>query len=408
MARPYYLSSDLIAAVKRKISFPVSQQTFTEDDILAFANEEMMISQVPSILQWHEEYFVFRINVALKSGVTRYPIPTRAIGMKFRDIKYVDTSGSLYEMTRVSPDDKAFHQQTNNTVETPYNFYLEGNDVVLASSTSGHLAFFIYMRPNQLVMEDRAFIVSSIKQTLTISNNSNIVANSSTITINEVIFTPVSSSPTGNQFLIDVSATATATNLATAINNNTNLNYYITASAAAGVVTLTSTVSFLDISLNNTNCYTLPSTTQLVSVDTVPDHILAGSIVDLLQTEPGHRTIAIDVRIPTSGVSASSIFLTTTDIPKTFIVGDYICERNECIVPQIPPDLHNGLAERTCSRILTSMGDQVGLQSTDKKISEIDNAQATLLDNRAESTPQKITGRKSILRYQRTGPRRRF
>jgi hypothetical protein len=56
MPNPWMTSDDLLESVKRKISFPSSQSTFTDADILAFANEELMISQVPSVMSFHEEY----------------------------------------------------------------------------------------------------------------------------------------------------------------------------------------------------------------------------------------------------------------------------------------------------------------------------------------------------------------
>jgi len=79
MAKPWLTSDDLIAAVKRKIALPISQITFTESDILDFANEEMAISQVPSVMSFHEEYFVTEITADLEANKSRYPIPDRAI-----------------------------------------------------------------------------------------------------------------------------------------------------------------------------------------------------------------------------------------------------------------------------------------------------------------------------------------
>ena len=86
MAKPYFDSDELIKFVKQSISFPINQNTFTEDDILRFANAEMKSSMVPSVLQYHEEYFVYRIDVPLISGRKKYAIPDRAIGQKFRDV----------------------------------------------------------------------------------------------------------------------------------------------------------------------------------------------------------------------------------------------------------------------------------------------------------------------------------
>ena len=50
-SKPYFTSADIVEAVKRKIAFPIDQVTFTSNAILSFVNEEMMISQVPSVLK---------------------------------------------------------------------------------------------------------------------------------------------------------------------------------------------------------------------------------------------------------------------------------------------------------------------------------------------------------------------
>ena len=72
MVKPYYTSSSLISAVKRKASIPVAQVTFSDEDILAFANEELYLAQVPSILQYHEEYFVYTKETPLIPDISRY------------------------------------------------------------------------------------------------------------------------------------------------------------------------------------------------------------------------------------------------------------------------------------------------------------------------------------------------
>jgi len=65
------------------------------------------------------------------------------------------------------------------------------------------------------------------------------------------------------------------------------------------------------------------------------------------------------------------------------------------------------LAERTCARILAAIGDQAGHQTANQKIAEIDGRQGTMLGQRVEGAPQKITGRHGLLRYFKTGVRRR-
>ena len=422
MARtPWLTSQGIIESVKRKIALPTDQVTFSDDDILRFANEEMFISQVPSVLIYHEEYFVTTVDVPLVSGISRYPIPDRAIGMKLRDLFYKDVSGNLLEMTRIDPEDKSFFQAGVGGVPMLHKFYLENNDVVLVpeistSTPTGSLNFIFFLRPNQLVADSRAAISKNFVQTLTVTNAT--LAAGDTVTINGVVFTAVSSAPSTNEFLIDATDILTASNLVTAINANgvvvanngtpntnivtlkyTNLKY---AFASSNSTALTFTAG-QGIEFNSVpNSYTDPVTNE------VSDLFVNGAQIDFLQTKPGHKIYSYDVTLPANSISGNIIQFAPGQVPSTFIVGDYICLANECIIPFLPPDLHNGLAERTCARILSAQGDQQGLQSVNQKIQEIETRQGNLLDNRVEGAPKKVTQRKSLLSYSRLGVRRRL
>jgi hypothetical protein len=511
---PWYTSQDLINSVKRKISFPISQNTFLELDILAFANEEMFISQVPSVLQFHEEYFVTYKTVPLQTNLSRYPIPDRATGMKLRDLFWMDQNGNLFDMTRIDEHDKAFFQTNVGANQAIHKFYVEGNDVVLTpgvvDSPTGKLVFVFYLRPNQLVKNGRAATIVGFNQTIKINNS--LIAPLDTVTIGENVFTAVNtaggsitaisaystdmtqvtsvahqlsngqivtitlsdSNPlidgdypvtvldadnfliptqvsvagtTGsftcvNQFLIGTSDPATAGNLASAINSSQLISG---ATAPANIVTLT----FLDIhtviSTTNTVGFIIPSKTIGVQFTSIPSTytdqetnvtdtlFVNGAIVDFLKTKPGHNTYTYDVVIPNNGISGNSIFFTKeslfvptgtvnnsagstgqlSDNAIQYILaplkpGDYMALANEAIIPQIPPDLHNGLAERTAARILAALGDQAGLQNSMTKIAEIDQKQGNLLDNRSEGNPQKILNRNSLLRNGKMGSFRRL
>lgn len=490
--KPYYTSDDLIDAVKRKIAFPVSQETFSEADILAFANEETFISQVPSVLMYHQEYFVFPVTVALVADQSRYPIPDRAIGLRMRDIMYQDTQGNLFEMTRIDAADKAYFQRNVGANSAIHKYYIEGNEVVLlpqvVGGVSGNLVFYIYLRPNQLVATSRAATLQSIsaasdtvKQNFQANSGFVQVSPTNTITItshglsngNKVVFSSTDTVPggladgtqyyvvnkTSNTFQVStsiggsaVSITSVGSGVHTVTRNKTltssfepgdvdfsadtitvtnhdyangdrvlvsstdvlptpllaNTMYYVVG-ATADTFQLSESLggSAINITYVGTGLHSVSSDTTVLTFDSVPTNLAEGSLIDFLQTNTGHRTYSYDVEIPTRGISGSTITFATSDIPDSFVVGDYVCSANECIIPQIPSDLHNGLAERTCARILAAIGDQQGLQAVNDKISEIERRQGTLLDNRAEGSPQKINARHSLLRYQRFFGRRR-
>jgi hypothetical protein len=429
---PWYTSDKLIEAVKRKILFPISQNTFTEDDILAFANEEMFISQVPAVMQYHEEYFVYRVQVPLVTNISRYPIPDRSIGMKLRDLFWSDASGNYFEMTRISSDDKAFFQRNIGANQAIHKFYLENNDILLTPSVvgdpSGKLNFFIFLRPNQLVRDSRARLFTGFTQDVTLTLNP-LAGDEFLITLNNQSNTPtIYTFQAGVDFAIGGTVAATAANLQAAINAASIPNTTAIVSNTTVVVTYKDiTASFTSKPSTVVDSFSIESLIGFKINTTYEGLFSVGGQVDFLQTKPGHRTYAYDITVQAVGsrVEGSTdvhyFKVTKTDLYTYYSngynfapaianiqIGDYACVANECIIPQIPPDLHNTLAERTAARILAAIGDSEGLQASNAKLQEIETRQGTILDDRVEGAPQKITARHSLLRYGKMGTRKRM
>jgi hypothetical protein len=444
---PWYTSDKLIEAVKRKILFPISQNTFTEDDILAFANEEMFIAQVPAVMQYHEEYFVYRVQVPLVTNISRYSIPDRAIGMKLRDLFWSDQSGNYFEMTRISSGDKAFFQRNIGANQAIHKFYMENNDILLTPSVvgdpSGKLNFFIFLRPNQLVRDSRARPFTAFTQDIVLSSNP-IAGDKFVISLNNQSNSPtVYTFEAGVDFAIGATIEDTTSNLTTAINAasiiNTNairveVNPPLDNSLRKIVISykditasFTSLPEELPLPLVATDAFSIESLIGFKTQENYTDLFGVGDLVDFLQTKPGHRTYAYDITVKAVGsrlegtTSVPYFKVTKTDLYTYYSngfnfqpaianiqIGDYVCVANECIIPQIPPDLHNSLAERTAARILAAIGDTEGLQAANAKLQEIEVRQGSLLDDRSEGTPQKITARHSLLRYGKMGTRKRM
>ena len=393
--RPHYTSNELIEAVKRKISMPITQVTFSNEEILDFANEELFLAQVPSIMQYHEEYLVYRHNVPLIPQVQKYDIPDRAIGMKLRDLFFKDEQNNLYEMTNVGAANQDFYQQNSFGRNVPRFFYVENNSIVISSetSTSGSLEMIYYLRPNSLVENERAAICTNFTKLVTVSlpllSGDTLKIGDSTITV-PVEWSP--GVPSGVSSVTDAS----------------KLSQQINLLSIDGISSFVSTGSnVLNIKYEDRNMQIISSNSSRLSVSTkvgiecvsVPTHFEDRMFVDFLQTSGGHKTYSFDERIPTNAISGNIIFFEDTIIPKEFKIDDYICQHYECIIPQVPSDLHNLLAERTCARILEALGDQNGLQTANAKIAELEQRQASVLDNRVEGAPRKIFARHSLLRY---------
>jgi len=161
----HFTSSTLIASVKRRASIPTNQSLFSDADLLAFADEEISLGLLPSILRLHEDYYLFVDPVSLQDGISKYEIPHRSVGNKLRDVQFRDSNGNISEMTRIGIQDQPEYigPYTDNRI---YAFYIENNQVVLkpevTGTISGDLLMVYYLRPNQLVDESRASTITAI------------------------------------------------------------------------------------------------------------------------------------------------------------------------------------------------------------------------------------------------------
>lgn len=389
MALGYLTSSSLIDTVKRIGMLPTSQSTFSNTDFLAMANQEMRIGLVPSIMQYHQEYYVRDSGaITLQANQNRYPIPYRAIGGKFREVFYLDLNNNLRSMTRISPDDRPYYQQTNFQNRFLY-FFIQGNDVVLVPDVGptpvGSIVFDFWMRPNELVDESRVATITEIAVTDRSGIISAIAAGSPTV------------------------ITAVAHGL-----------------SDGNVVTLTSTdsnpyvdglwpITFIDVDHFSINTNTMvPGTrglwtysTTTYTVDSVPTGMTATSRVDMMETRPGHKTTAFDVQpLVVDSINKTMTFNTGDVRTLTFapnigsvpIVGDYISFAGECIIPQAPADLHDVLAQRVVMRCLQALGDAAGYQIAQGKLAEMEKYTGNLIDNRSEGEPQKLNNLRGLLR----------
>lgn len=322
----YMTSSSLINQVKTIGLVPSSQSTFSDADFLSMANTEIKIGMLPSILQYHEEFYARdTAPISLVANQSNYPIPYRAVGGKFRNLFYRDTNGNLRQMSRISPDDRAQYQTSTYSSDCLY-FYIQGNDIVLVPSIgdnpTGSLVFSYYMRPNELVDEDRVAKILSISEG----------ASTTVFTVDQ----------------IPASLTA----------------FYQGGNSITGFTS-------------------------------------ANAKFDILQENPGHKTIVFDITPTAVSSGALTITFDNDDLDDSIVAGDYICFASECIIPQIPTELHDVLAQRVLMRTQQALGDTQGYTVGQAKLSEMEKNTGTLVDNRSEGSATKATNKNSHLRSSR-------
>ena len=161
-------TNQIIASAKRRAQIPTAQNTFKPEDFIALANEELQLGLVPSVLQQHEDFFLREEETPLVEGQTEYTIPYRAIGNKLRNVFYKDTNGNLYELTRVSEDDRADYQFPYTT-NFFHAFRVKNNKIVLeptlSGAATGSMLFVYYIRANDLVPDDEVGVITGINRT---------------------------------------------------------------------------------------------------------------------------------------------------------------------------------------------------------------------------------------------------
>lgn len=176
-------STDLLTTIKRRASIPENQNTFSDEDLLEMASEEMFISVLPKMLELHEDFYLRSEDVDLVADVSAYTIPYRAIGDKLRDISYVGSDGEVYQMTRIPVDDLT--EYSGHVSQDLYRtFYLKANQVVIypdvGSSVSGSLRFHYYLSPSAVVLEERVARITAINTTTGVLTLSQVPDNFST------------------------------------------------------------------------------------------------------------------------------------------------------------------------------------------------------------------------------------
>lgn len=153
---------------------PSDDKTFTNTDLLEIINEEISVFGVQHLMSTHEEYLLVNEDYPIVSGQQAYSLPERAIGNKLRDVQYLDDSGNVFELSRISVDDLSDYNSAG-FIDRPQLFYIQDNKVCFVDGmpTNGSLRMYFYLRPSDLVEDKYASVITDINRTtgvITVSN----------------------------------------------------------------------------------------------------------------------------------------------------------------------------------------------------------------------------------------------
>jgi len=375
----------LIKTIKRRGFIPNSQETFTDEDFLEMATEEVNLHIVPLVQRMHEEHLIYSEEIDIIEGQLRYPIPARAHGNKLRDVALVDENGNVYEMSRYSLSEISDFSGSTTYINSR-GFYLENNDVILANFETNigqKLRMYFYMRPNALVTVDKGATIANISL------------------LNQVdTINPAS----GSVSAISIASSAVIT----------SANHGLTQGSLvllSGTNSTPSVDGFYEISVIDTNNFSVGVTTTVVgtagswqlavsckaySVTNLPKDFPNIIHFDFVQNISPNKIL--NYNIPINGIdqNTNTLYFKASQVPSVS-VGSYITKAEETIVPNIPTELHPILAQRVAVACLEAMGDEQNKQSAERKLASMEKDANTFLDNRVEGASQKIKSRHSTL-----------
>jgi hypothetical protein len=379
-------SGDLIRSIKRRAFIPSSQETFTDEDLLEMATEEVNIGLVPLIQRMHEEHLIYYTEILLEAGKKRYPIPARAHGNKLRDLALVDENDNIFEMHRYSLNEISDFTNTTSYINTR-GFYLENNDVVITNfdvNIGNKLRFYFYMRPNHLVKENRGATVESITYTQEVNQITPKSGAISNVQVGDITILESVNHGLKNGDLVFISGISTTPSIEGfhAISVIDSDNYSIpVASTSVGVIS---------------GSFSLALQVKRLRLDNIPDAFLGESYFDFVQNTSPNKLLNYEARVNSISQLSKEISFSMEDASEVE-VGSYVNLAEETFVPNIPTELHPILAQRVAVSCLEAMGDEQNKQSAERKLAKMEQDAGTFLDNRVEGAAQKIKSRHSPL-----------
>jgi len=173
------IAEDFITSVKLRAMVPISQQTFTEANVLQVASEELVTRMVPLIMSVREKFFLSYKRTAITASKSRYTIAERAIGNALQTVWILDTSNRRLRCV-YQTDVNELTTSPGDTGSEVSQILLQGDEIVLLptpASAFGYVEQWYYSRPNQLVLSSscaKITAVASVGGTTTFTVNTDL------------------------------------------------------------------------------------------------------------------------------------------------------------------------------------------------------------------------------------------
>lgn len=376
------LTSDkLIATIRRRAFIPRSQETFSNDDFLEMATEEINLGIMEKLINARGDYLVYFEDIPVVENTLSYAIPSRAHGNKLRDAHIVDRDGqTVYELTQTTLEER-LDLNRFATFQRRTNFYMENDCIILhedVAKPAHSIRMWFYMRPNKLVQNSRAGIVTQLSKSIEIDSVSpmNGAINAISADLKAVVTSPSHGLSSGKIILTGSNSTPSIDGVHTIIVIDAN----------TFSVDVTTTIS------GTSGTWVKGVEVVVATISTIPSHFTGAIKYDIVRSYSPNKLSHFNLHSNTVNTTLKTISFRHSSAPD-LNVGDYITKAEESIVPNIPTELHPIVAQKVAIACLEAMGDEQNKVSAERKLAQMEMSALKIITNRVEGAPKKIKNR---------------
>ncbi len=148
MGKNTYTTQDLIDRIKLKAHVPVGSQTFSPENLINLANDELQTMIISQILSTRGGYYLaYRDYEVVESGL--YNIPPDCISAALENVELIQ--GTTIIPVNLLQEAEQF--STISPTTTSYGFFMKGNKVqILPTPNVGQARLWYAKRPGSLVL----------------------------------------------------------------------------------------------------------------------------------------------------------------------------------------------------------------------------------------------------------------
>jgi hypothetical protein len=159
----------LLAEIRRRARIPDADPDFTDINLLREADSQTLEMFVPLIQAARADFYMRFEDLPLVAGRSRYPIPARAIGSRVRQIMWVDSAGTEWELYPHTSSDQV---RWSGMSGTPEAYAIRDDELLIlptASAADGAIRVYYEYRPARLVSSGYFTVTAVAVSSVTLS-----------------------------------------------------------------------------------------------------------------------------------------------------------------------------------------------------------------------------------------------